>query len=741
VTNSVGRRLVAVAAAAAAAAAGPWLPGPVGFAAPRSTAPPPQSQQASSGLLLKVSRQAGGVALIIEGTGPAPQLVQSTSSNGWQGQLITANASALQQGPQRLSLPEFGLQQVTLTGSGTSFQLDVLPSQGLPLTRPVVSADGKNLIVTFAATPQASLQTVRPNLNQPGAVPQATYAPPLQPRAVAPPLGDMAIGTMMLRNTSYINLKGPKVTLTLKNAPVKDVLMALANLGRYGFVYAEDVDVKSQSTAVSQGQTSAAAGGSSASTSVNAGSSVQTTVETGTTKTVSASPPVSASFFNEDYSRAFNSLLLATGLSARLEGNLIFVGRNMQQKSFGARLSKVYRLNQVSPNAAANYLGNLGAQIYLTNTIETSVSTGSTQANAVQGAPSSSTTTSTTVNTVESYGSGSGPLLGLQATTDTRLGTITLIGEPSLVSVAEQYLRQLDLRQRQVAFSVKILNVTLDNNSQISNSFAFRSGSSFILSDSGNLTATFGSLTPQGQPNPGSSYPNNQLLDQIQALIQSSATKVLASPTLILSENADSTGSGGGGSSSGGSAAGAASGGGSIGRSRANEGYVTVGETVITGYSVVANQTSTLCTPQKTDAGLSFGAKIHKIDDNGFVTFTMSPEISAQLPGGSVPGCGPFFNIAKRRLDTGSLRVRDGQTLILTGVINEDVQSVVRKWPILGDLPLIGQFFRSTGTNRGKNELVIMVTPRILREDDSSDPYGYGYRPSSQDARQFMSGL
>ncbi|MFZ9621270.1 MAG: hypothetical protein ACO289_08720, partial [Prochlorococcaceae cyanobacterium] len=187
--NSVGRRLVAVAAAAATA--GPLLPGPVGFAAPRPSAPPPpstsaapQSPQASGGLLLKVSRQSGGVALIIEGTGPAPQLVQSTSSNGWQGQLITANASALQQGPQRLSLPEFGLQQVTLTGSGTSFQLDVLPSQGLPLSRPVVSADGKNLIVTFASTPQASLQTVRPNLNQPGAVPQATYAPPLQPRAV-----------------------------------------------------------------------------------------------------------------------------------------------------------------------------------------------------------------------------------------------------------------------------------------------------------------------------------------------------------------------------------------------------------------------------------------------------------------------------------------------------------------------------------------------------------------------------
>jgi len=725
VANSVGRRLVAVAAAAAAT--GPWLPGPVGFAAPRSTAPPPQSQQASSGLLLKVSRQAGGVALIIEGTGPAPQLVQSTSSNGWQGQLITANASALQQGPQRLSLPEFGLQQVTLTGSGTSFQLDVLPSQGLPLTRPVVSADGKNLIVTFAATPQASLQTVRPNLNQPGAVPQATYAPPLQPRAVAPPLGDMAIGTMMLRNFSFINLRGPRITMTLRNASAKDVLMSLARIGNYGFVYVDEAATTASQASSAPAPASNQPPGSSAAPPAD------------------NSPKVNISFVNEDFSRAFNAVLLSSGLSAKLEGGMILAGKGAHGKSFGARLSKIYRLNQVSPESAADYLANLGASVTKTNTISTSVSTGTSQATAVQGSPSSSTTTSSTTTSVEVYSAGIGPLVGLQATTDARLDTITMIGDPALVAVAEQYLKQLDLRQRQVALSVKILDVTLDNNSQISNSFAFRSGSSFILSDSGNLTATFGSLTPQGQPNPGSSYPNNQLLDQIQALIQSSTTKVLASPTLILSENAESTGGGGGGSGASGgadsSSGGGVSGGGSIGRSQANEGSVTVGETVITGYTAVTNQTSTVCTPEKTDAGLSFAAKIHKIDDNGFVTFTMSPEISAQLPGGSVPGCGPFFNIAKRRLDTGSLRVRDGQTLILTGVINEDVQSVVRKWPILGDLPLIGQFFRSTGTNRGKNELVIMVTPRILREDDSSDPYGYGYRPSSQDARQFMSGL
>ncbi|MFI0402698.1 MAG: hypothetical protein ACH34U_07265, partial [Cyanobium sp.] len=88
-------------------------------------------------------------------------------------------------------------------------------------------------------------------------------------------------------------------------------------------------------------------------------------------------------------------------------------------------------------------------------------------------------------------------------------------------------------------------------------------------------------------------------------------------------------------------------------------------------------------------------------------------------------------------LDTGSARVRDGQTLILTGVISDrDIQEVT-KWPILGDMPFIGQFFRNTAGNRQKRELVVMVTPRIIN-DTEGGTYGYGYEPSIRDTRQFM---
>jgi type IV pilus assembly protein PilQ len=484
-----------------------------------------------------------------------------------------------------------------------------------------------------------------------------------------------------------------------------------------------------------------------------------------------------------------------------VEGNTLLAGPNVLSKGFGAQLSKVYRLNQVGANSAADYLANLGARVSKTNTTTTAISQGVPQSQQVSQASTTSTTQSSTITTVNSYGADNGPLLGLQATTDSRLSTITLVGSPPLVAVAETYLRQLDLRQRQVALSVKILDVSLDNQKEIDNSFAFRYGNNFIVNDSGQMLGAFGSLLPptadafgRGYPqeldfeigldgsitakappgynimgganrgpafyppghsasifkdatrrNPGLAYPPDNFYNFVKAKIESSSTKVLASPTLILSENSEELRTGDDQlavniqSLSGGSAGGGGSASAAIGRTKANESYVTVGEQVITNYTVT---TGTLgngnsCQPQFGIAGLTFGARVSKIDDNGFVTFSMSPAISATVRQFPVQGCGPIDILAIRRLDTGSARVRDGQTLILTGVISDRDTEAVTKWPILGDIPIIGQFFRNSGSNRAKRELVILVTPRII-DDTQGGSWGYGYQPSTRDARRFM---
>ena len=742
-------------AAVASALPGYALLDVVALAAPRQSATAQAPAPVATGpMQLQVRRLGNSVELVVEGAGPRPLLQQSSRGSSWQGQLSTASPTALRVGPQRISLPELGIQSVSLDGSGSSYSLSVIPMPGLPLARPVVSADGLNLILAFPTATQASLQSNRLDLSQPGAVALPTYAPPLQARAVAPPLGDMAVGTMTLRNPGYVNVSGPSVTMTLKNAPAKDALMALAQMGGYGFVFVED---------------SATLGASSAS---------PTQPRT-----------VSISFRGESYSRALNSTLLAAGLQGKKEGNMIFAGSNVLSKAFGAQLSKVYRLNQVSAGSAADYLANLGASVTKTNTITTSVTQGGDQ-NQPSGSPNSATTQSSSQTTVEAYGSSIGPLVGLRATTDSRLGTVTLIGDSAVMIIAEQYLRQLDLRQRQVALSVKILDVTLDNDSEIANSFAFRSGNNFIVNAQGRLLGAFGNSLPPtaaqfdqmsggansakpitqtlkegesnilvppltAQPvNPGNVYADDNFFNFVNATITSRSTKVLASPTLILSENQDEikggaevsaalarAGGGGSGSSSSSSGSGLSGteGGATIGRPRSNESFVTVGEQVITNYTVTngTQGNGNSCQPSFGIAGLTFGARVSKIDDNGFVTFTLSPQISATTRQQRVEGCGLIDILSIRRLDTGSSRVRDGQTLILTGVISDADSQLVSKWPILGDMPLIGQFFRSTNGGRKKRELVILVTPKIL-DDNDGGRFGYGYQPSTSQSREFM---
>jgi type IV pilus assembly protein PilQ len=741
----------------------------LGGAGPSQTSPRTLPISARTAPLeLRVDRRSDAVDVVISGVGAGPQLQQGSSGSTWLGRLYVATPTGLRRGSQTLSLPEAGLQSISLSGVGSQYDIQVAPVPGFPLGRPLVSADGNNLILTFAAAPQASQQTFSRDLTIPGRVPQPDMVPPLQPRAVAPPVGDMAVGSILIANSGFVNVSGPPITMTMQNAPARTVLMALSRMGGYGFVYV-NADPSTESAAGNSGAQSAAGSSGTQSAASDQASKL----------------PISISFRNENYARALNSVLMAAGLQGKVEGNTLLAGPNVLSKGFGAQLSKVYRLNQVGANSAADYLANLGAQVTKTNTITTAVTQGISQNQSVATSPSSATTQSSKSTTVEAYGASTGPLRGLQATTDSRLSTITLVGSPALVAVAETYLRQLDLRQRQVALSVKILDVSLDNVKNVDNSFAFRYGNNFIVNASGQMLGAFGSLLPpnsgqfdvisggasNAKPiriadpgeivdplapapiNPGDAYAKN-FYDFVKAKIESTSTKVLASPTLILSENSDelrtgddqlavniqSLSSGGSGSSgSGGSSGGGGSTSAAIGRTKANESFVTVGEQVITNYTVTTGTqgNGNSCQPQFGIAGLTFGARVSKIDDNGFVTFSMSPAISATVRQFPVQGCGPIDILAIRRLDTGSARVRDGQTLILTGVISDRDTEAVTKWPILGDIPIIGQFFRNSGSNRAKRELVILVTPRII-DDSQGGSWGYGYQPSTRESRRFM---
>ena len=142
-------------------------------------------------------------------------------------------------------------------------------------------------------------------------------------------------------------------------------------------------------------------------------------------------------------------------------------------------------MNQISASSAADYLANLGASVTKTFTITTSVTSGASQSQAVQGASTSSTTTDQSETSVKVYGATIGPLVGLIATTDERLQTVTMVGEKYLIDLANGFLQKLDVKQKQVALSVKVLDVNMSDKNSSMKDYGGRLDDSFIIGTQG----------------------------------------------------------------------------------------------------------------------------------------------------------------------------------------------------------------------------------------------------------------
>ena len=74
--------------------------------------------------------------------------------------------------------------------------------------------------------------------------------------------------------------------------------------------------------------------------------------------------------------------------------------------------------------------------------------------------------------------------------------------------------------------------------------------------------------------------------------------------------------------------------------------------------------------------------------------------------------------LSRRNLTLNNIRVKDGDTLVIGGLIYEEDSKNVKKIPLLGDIPGIGFFFRSVDNTKSKQELVLLITPHIIKDSE-----------------------
>jgi pilus assembly protein CpaC len=102
------------------------------------------------------------------------------------------------------------------------------------------------------------------------------------------------------------------------------------------------------------------------------------------------------------------------------------------------------------------------------------------------------------------------------------------------------------------------------------------------------------------------------------------------------------------------------------------------------------------------------------------ISIQVEPEVSeldfstaVQFSGFVVPG------LSTRRAAT-TIELGDGQSFAIAGLLKETVRDAVQKFPLLGDIPVLGMLFRSKSFQKNETELVIVVTPRLVRPVDGS---------------------
>jgi len=122
---------------------------------------------------------------------------------------------------------------------------------------------------------------------------------------------------------------------------------------------------------------------------------------------------------------------------------------------------------------------------------------------------------------------------------------------------------------------------------------------------------------------------------------------------------------------------------------------------------------------QKEEVGIKLKI-LPTINDDGFITTSVTPEVSSIYD-----MIGPERNIPhiKKRVSNTTVRVRDGETIIIAGLLSASKRNQVSYMPVLGRLlgwiPYIGKLFKHNYEQVIKTDLIVQVTPRIMIDDES----------------------
>lgn len=340
------------------------------------------------------------------------------------------------------------------------------------------------------------------------------------------------------------------------------------------------------------------------------------------------------------------------------------------QQGTETETTEIYRVRYVDPQSALDVLSKVVPQVkayigpdYRSIIASNNSSSGGSSSN---GGSSSSGSSSSGSSSSSSSSSGSGSSNGDETKTD----MLVLTGYPSEIALAKQTLVKIDKAPKQVMVEAKVLIIDRTKSNDLGVQWGW---SSITQKETGSGDGLkFGKFTHDAVSAEAT----------ITASVKRGDSKIMAAPKVAAIANRPAN--------------------------------IFIGDTVLYPTYTVASGGTPLVNVQSVNVGINLGFTANPSED-GYITLNIHPYVST-ISGYLETSSGKFPQISTRETQT-VVRVKDDEPILIGGLLRDDDIKTMSKIPLLGDLPLLGNFFRSNTKSKVENELMVYILPKILPQD------------------------
>lgn len=386
------------------------------------------------------------------------------------------------------------------------------------------------------------------------------------------------------------------------------------------------------------------------------------------------------------FQEALDIITKTKGLQYQTIGNTIIVGtKNNMSAGFGQL--HVFHLKFANPddvvNAAKLALG-LG---------------GSTESSSTENSTQTTTTSNTNSTTSNNDGTTTAEISG-NLTVDKATNSLLFYGTASEAQKIRVVLDQIDIPYEQVSLEAQVMSINKTDSKNLGIEWEWsKAPQSYeeytpekitIDATTGRITSiepaeitrassfnkgTTGGIISFGRSPDGLPY-EFYYAAKINALINNGKANILSKPKITTINGKEAT---------------------------INIG----GEVPIPTLTVSDNTTTTTYEYKETGIILKYTPRVN---DDGYITAKIHTEVSTPTYDADAKA----YRFNKRSADT-QVRLKDGETMVIGGLIGSDESKVMSKIPFLGDLPILGRFFSNVNNSKNESEVIIFVTARIVK--------------------------